>query len=155
VKRIVKGLAYDTDASTLIAKSEYPDANNADHFVYGSLYRTRGGAFFEHQFVVSKNGDGEEVSTNHFVPMSLSEAQRWVTEGDVELIDEDFLDVPEATAEAAAVEATATIYLRAPVALKRRIDEAAVAKGVSVNAYMLGIAEASLEPSMVWPSRKK
>jgi hypothetical protein len=51
------------------------------------------------------------------------------------------LDAPEATAEA---EATANIYLRAPVALKARFEEAARRKGVSVNAFMLAAGEASL-----------
>ena len=74
--------------------------------------------------------------------MSESAAHKWVLDGDVELVDDSFVDVPEATAET--VEASATIYLRAPASLKRRVDEAAAAAGLSVNAYMLRCGESCL-----------
>ena len=140
MKRIVNGLAYDTNKSTEIARSEYE--TDSGGMVYATLYQTAGRAFFEHRNICSKNDDGEEVNTNHFLPMSESEAHKWVNEGDVELVDELFIDPPEATAETA--EASATIYLRAPASLKRRVDEAAAAAGLSINAYMLRCAEACL-----------
>ena len=50
-------------------------------------------------------------------------------------------DPPEAEAEA---EAGATIYIRVPAALKRRVDEAAKAEGVSGNLWAMRCIERCL-----------
>jgi predicted HicB family RNase H-like nuclease len=141
MKRIVNGLAYDTVTSDPIARAEYEiEDGGIECTCYGTLYRTPGGAFFEHREIVV--GDDDGGTTKHrFEPMSAAAAQKWVHEGDVELIDNTFINPPEATAE---TEATATIYLRVPASLKRRVDEAAMGAGLSINAYMLRCTETCL-----------
>jgi HicB family len=136
MKRIVNGLAYDTDKSDLIARADYAvDVGGEERMCYATLYRTRGGAFYEYQRISEgEDEDGQETFRLAIVPMTASAAQRWVLDGDVELIDEAFVDVPEATAES---EASVTMYVRAPASLKRKVEEAAAAEGLSLNAYVL------------------
>jgi predicted HicB family RNase H-like nuclease len=143
MKRIVNGLAYDTDKSATIARSEYEtEAGGEERMCYATLYRTSGGAFFEHQQISEgEDEDGQETFRHQFVPMSASAAQKWILEGDVELIDDSFVDIPEATSETAA---SATMYVRAPASLKRRVEEAAAADGMSLNAYVLRRLEQGL-----------
>jgi hypothetical protein len=140
MKRIVNGLAYDTVTSTLIARADYDtEVGGENRMCYAGLYRTPGGAFFEHQQISDgENEDGRETFRYSVVPMSASAAQKWVLDGDVELLDESFVDIPEATAE---TEASATIYLRAPASLKRRVEASAAAAGLSLNAYALRLFE--------------
>jgi predicted HicB family RNase H-like nuclease len=144
MKRVVNGLAYDTASSTVIARAEYEtEVGRENRMCYATLYRTPGGAFFEHQQISDgENEDGREIFRHSFVPMSASAAQKWVLEGDVELIDDSFVDPPEATAE---TEASATIYLRAPASLKRKVEAAAAADGLSLNAYALRLFEEAEE----------
>jgi hypothetical protein len=143
MKRIVNGLAYDTDKSDLIARADYEmDVGGEDRMCYASLYRTRGGAFFEYQRISEgEDEDGQETFRFAVLPMSASAAQKWVLDGDVELIDETFIDVPEATS---ATEVSVTMYVRAPASLKRRVEEAAATDGLSLNAYVLGRLEQAL-----------
>ena len=144
MKRIVNGLAYDTAKSAMIARAEYEtEVGGEERMCYAILYRTLGGAFFEHQQISEgEDEDGQETFRHSVVPMSASAAQKWVLEGDVELIDKSFVDIPEATSE---IEASATIYLRAPASLKRRVEASAAANGLSLNAYALRLFEEAEE----------
>src|SRR5688572_18178340 len=130
MKRIVNGVTYNTDTSSMLARWEWEEADY-NHVVteFGTdvLYQTRGGAFFLHKEKTKR--EWNEVEREHvervrheFVPLSPEEASKWLMEGDVEVINNPFDDPPEAKAEA---EPGATLYIRVPGALKRRVDEAA------------------------------
>jgi hypothetical protein len=54
--------------------------------------------------------------------MSVDAAQKWMMEGEVEVIDNPFEDPPEAAEE---VETGSTVYVRVPPSLKRSIDQEA------------------------------
>ena len=140
MKRIVNGLGYDTDTSDVIAKAEYDCWDDGTVATYGTLYRTPSGAFFEVLEIGTKDEDGEANYRSQFGPLSAAAAHKWLSKGQVELIDTSFAEVPEATAWEA--EPNATIYVRAPASLKRRVDEAAAKAHMSLNAYMCAAAEA-------------
>ena len=142
MKRVINGLAYDIDKSVLVARTVL-DANELEGGVcFANLYRTPGGAFFSQERIHGKDRDGEAAHLNRFIPLTASEAQEWVLKGDVELVDNSFISAPEATAETAEADVSATIYVRAPVSLKRRVEKAAAEQMMSVNAYMCAAAEA-------------
>jgi hypothetical protein len=147
MKRVVNGLVYDIDKSVLVARKVL-DANELEGGVaFASLYRTPGGAFFSQERISGKNrDDGESFKYERYIPLTASEAQEWVLKGDVELVDDSFIGPPEATAETTAEgfspEVSATIYVRAPASLKRRVEKAAAEAHMSVNAYMCAAAEA-------------
>ena len=139
MKRIIKGVAYNTDTSTAIATSQASD-DDADGITIKrmewTLYLTRGGAFFLHQREDEQHRDDDGGSTwireDQFFPMLRNEAQAWVMEGQVEIYHDVFGEVPEAAAEE---KPEATIYIRVPEPLKRQIDGLAKEAGQSVNAW--------------------
>ena len=146
MKRIVDGLTYNTDTSTLLAKAEWElddqwsPYNGAE--CEGELYQTRGGAFFLVTTIHTKDADGEPRDKVEFAPMTAERAQAWLLEGDVEVYRNPFDDPPEAEAEA---ETGATIYIRVPAALKRDADEAAREAKLSGNSWALRCVERCLE----------
>jgi len=146
MKRIVDGLTYNTDTSTLLAKAEW-EFNNQFSPYYGAecggqLYQTRGGAFFLVTTIHVKDDDGELRDKVEFAAMTAERAQAWLLEGDVEVYRNPFEDPPEAAAEA---EGGATIYIRVPAALKRDVDEAARKAEVSGNVWAMRCVEHCLE----------
>ena len=64
---------------------------------------------------------------------------------DVELMDDSFINVPEAVAKAEE-EAGATIYVRTNQTLKRQAELAAKEAGLSLNAYVIRCLEAGVAP---------
>jgi hypothetical protein len=111
------------------------------------LYQTRGGAFFLHKEKTINEWDEEEREhrrreRHEFVPLSPESAHKWMLEGDVEVVHNPFDDPPEATAEA---EPGATIYIRVPAALKRRVDEAVQESKLSGNVWAMRCVEQCLE----------
>jgi hypothetical protein len=146
VKRIVDGLTYNTDTSTLLAKAEWQlddqwsPYNGAE--CEGELYQTRGGAFFLVTTIHTKDADGEPRDKVEFAPMTAERAHEWLLEGDVEVYRNPFEDPPEAAAEA---ESGATIYIRVPASLKRDVDEAARGAKVSGNVWAMRCVERCLE----------
>jgi hypothetical protein len=148
VKRIVDGVTYNTDTSTILARAEWEDDGRwgvAKQYE-GTLYQTRGGAFFLHisSTVERKNPDGEweEKTKDEFEPLTPEDANEWMQKGDTEIIHNPFDDPPEATAEA---EPGATIYIRVPNSLKQRVDEAANKQGLSSNAWVMRCVEKCLQ----------
>jgi hypothetical protein len=142
MKRIVNGMAYDTDTSDVIAKAEYDCWADGTVASEGTLYRTPRGAFFE---VLEFDTKDEDHKVDHrsqvkFGPLSAAAARKWLSKGQVELIDTSFAEVPDADPFASGH--SATIYVRAPVALKRRVEEAAAKAHMTLNAYMCAAAEA-------------
>ena len=143
MKRIIDGVTYNIDTSTRIGLSTYEtEYNHEDRMCDATLYQTRGGAFFVHQCItIGKDENGEDVTRDRFVAMSAAEAEQWFNTGEVEVYFNPFGEPPEAEAEAVP---GATLYVRVPALLKRRVEEAATAAGLSLNAYMLRCAEACL-----------
>jgi predicted HicB family RNase H-like nuclease len=141
MKRIIDGVTYNTDTSTRLARSEYETAyNHEDRHCEGDLYQTRGGAFFvwETIYLDGVDDDGEPRTRDRFVALSAKEAEKWIMTGDVEVFHNPFGEPPEAEAEA---EPGATIYLRVPAALKKRVDAAAANANLSGNAWAIRCLE--------------
>jgi hypothetical protein len=148
-KRIIKGQTYNTDTATLIARAE-------EDFVFTSgevhaevkVYQTRGGAFFLHTISQGprkdRNGNEQlDVLENRFEPMKRKEVEDWVQNAgymdyEIELLSPTIGDPPEATGEAVPA---ASLYIRVPTSLKVRIEEAAEANNLSVNAWAMRCME--------------
>jgi hypothetical protein len=145
MKRIIDGVAYNTDTSTHIATSEYDTKyNHEDRPCEAYLYQTRGGAFFVWESIDTGrvNDVGEPMTVDRFDALSREDAEEWMRTGVVEVHGKDpFGERPEAVAE---VEPGATIYVRLPALLKRRVEEAANAANQSVNAYAMHCLERCL-----------
>ncbi len=145
MKRIVNGLAYDTDKSTVIAKAEYDwDPDNGVTATEGTLYRTAGGAFFEVIEIKTEDENGVTNYKSQLGPLSEVAAYKWLEIGQVELIDDSFAEVAEATEEN--VETTATIYVRTTPTLKRQVEFCSKNAGLSVNAYVIRCLAAGVAP---------
>lgn len=139
MKRIIEGVTYNTDTSTLIAFGSW--RNSAGNSVDSMLYQTRGGAFFREDR--ERTGRGEFDYDASCVPLSEEQAREWVMKGQVDLVDaEVFGEPPEAEAER---EPSATIYVRVPIALKDRIEGAAETDTLSVNSWMIRCSERCME----------
>jgi len=145
MKRIIGGVAYNTETSTEIAKHEFELTEDGEDAGFEILYQTRGGAFFLHSLKRTRIRDEADPSitrareANSFMPMSRDEAQDWIMTGDVEVFSDIFGDPPEAAEE---LSPESTIYVRVPTSLKDRIEAKAKAAGQSVNAWALRCLEA-------------
>lgn len=144
MKRIINGLTYNTETSTRVAQSEWLDHDDNSE-VTGVLYQTRGGAFFVHHVsrseVKNRHGEWDVRIRNDITPLTAERAHAWMMD-DAEVFTNPFEDPPEAAAE---MEAAATLYVRVPTALKRRVDAAADAQGVSANAWAMRCIERCLD----------
>ena len=151
MKRIMDGVTYNTDTSTLIAQVATPIdgkwLNPDDGIEYDyldKLYQTRGGAFFLHLNLegVQHNQEEGEWQTKRldtFTPKTHEEATAWLHETDnVEIFSDVLGEPPEATAEQ---EKGATIYIRVPASLKARVDRAALDQKLSSNAWAMRCIE--------------
>lgn len=145
IKRIIEGVAYNTGTSTKVARSEYDQTSEGGPRGEQTLYQTRGGVFFLHNFEVSqhkdRHGEWQERESNHFEVMTRDEAQKWVLNaGQVELLSDAFGEPPEATAGDMGAW-NATIYARVPIMLKGRVEASAKAAGLSVNSFVMRCLE--------------
>ncbi|MGY8682675.1 hypothetical protein Q2941_33590 [Bradyrhizobium sp. UFLA05-153] len=148
MKRIVNGVTYNTETSRVLARSIWTDAD--DNKVTSELFQTRGGAFFiVHSW--SEQVWNERIRINEtrdqfeFEPMSAEQAQAWILEGEVEVVDDSpFGDPPEAKAE---TEPGSTVYVRVPSSLKRTIDQEAGKAKLSTNAWAMKCMERCLSDS--------
>jgi predicted HicB family RNase H-like nuclease len=146
MKRIINGATYNTDASVRLARSEWED----DGQVTGTLYQTRGGAFFVVEEFTNKQwceGEGRYTSEPkyHFQTLSREDANEWLLEGEVEIFHNPFEDMPEAAADD---HDGATLYVRVPASLKRSADEAAREVKVSTNAWAMRCIERCLDKDL-------
>ncbi|MDA9465347.1 hypothetical protein [Bradyrhizobium sp. CCBAU 53415] len=144
MKRIVNGVTYNTETSTALAESRW---EGDDDERFGTLYQTRGGAYFVDVEVTAQVWNQraaamEQKVTHVFEPLSPEQAHQWMLEGEVEVFHNPFEDPPEASAEA---EPAATIYIRVPASLKQRVDEAARGAKLSGNAWAMRCIERCLE----------
>lgn len=146
MKRIIDGVAYNTETATRIAVAQVHEPESGmrpEETKDYILYQTRGGAFFIriHTETTRKNLRTEEwdaVIREEFEPMTREQAEKWILEGEVELLNDVFGEPPEAAAEATP---SATIYLRVPLALKAQIEAAAKEDELSVNSWAMRCVE--------------
>lgn len=147
MKRIIDGVTYNTDTSTLLAKSAYStEYNHVEYPCEGRLYQTRGGAFFVHEIVdfgYDQDRD-EHITKDRAEAFSAAEAQKWIMSGDTEVFHNPFEDPPEAEAES---EPSATIYVRVPASLKHRLEQSAKAEKLSGNSWAIRCIERCLTPA--------
>lgn len=144
MKRIVDGVTYNTDTSTMVALFDRPASDRDPTSKTGTLYQTRGGAFFVHwceEWHYQEVGEWVSKTTDSFEVMTYDEAHKWVLDGDVEIFSGVFPDPPEATAEE---KPGATIYIRVPQSLKARIDSASDEAKLSINAWSMRCVEKCL-----------
>jgi hypothetical protein len=146
MKTVIDGKTYNTDTSTTVASYSYEDGDGYD--TEAVVYLNRGGAYFAvHTWDVTtgdvRRGEERETKTKTFVEvLSRAEIDRLVATENLTVHNERALTLPpEATAED---EASATIFVRVPEALKAKVDEAASTAGVSINAWALRCFEACL-----------
>src|SRR5262249_15270257 len=152
VKRIVDSVTYDTETATPLAQSTWERGGVE---VTGVLYQTCVGAFFVHEFWTKKIwierlSQAEKRDYNEFIPLSATEAQAWITEGEVEVIASPFKDPPEVAAEP---DLCATIFIRVPASLKQRVDKAAEVAKLSGNVWAMKCVERCLDPRNVLGKR--
>jgi predicted HicB family RNase H-like nuclease len=146
MKRIVNGVTYNTDTSTLLAECAWDNGDEGNGV--DRLYQTRGGAFFVDEEVTTtvwvEREHAHQARTIHtFVPKSAEDAHKWLLEYDnLEILHNPFDDPPEAEAEASP---GATLYIRMPSALKKRVDDAAKAANVSGNVWAMRCLERCLD----------
>jgi predicted HicB family RNase H-like nuclease len=138
------------ETSTLIAQRPWTSIDKNTR-VWEGLYITRGGAFFTYrdterdQVWNERVGQVEEnVVEFSFMPKSREQAQEWMLTGEVEVLHNLFEEPPEAVAE---TETGATLYLRMPATLKRKIDDVAKADDVSANVWAVRCLERYLQAS--------
>jgi len=144
MKRLFNGVTLNTKTSTVLARLERGD--DTESFV-GVLYQTRGGAFFvnevETKQIWSPRHEAHlehESGTNY--PVSPDEALKWIMQGGVEVFHNPFDDPPKATAKS---EPGATIYVRVPASLKKRVDNAAREAKLSSNVWVMQCIEQRLD----------
>jgi predicted HicB family RNase H-like nuclease len=156
MKRIIGGVTYNIYTSSIVARWE-GENRATGHDISSILYQTQGGAFFVHDhetWAVNRDGEWEERERDTFHPMSREEAHKWILVDQVEILAKGIFDEPpEAEAETTA---SATIYLRVPVALKQRIEAAAAKAEQSVNVWaMRCLEQCSSTPAKEQPSPRK
>ena len=151
MKRVVDGVAYNTATSTRLAEKEWneQDERGRNANVEATLYQTQKGAFFVHKRTFTEwwdhdAGEAEQRTRDECIPMMADEASGWLLRGVVNISHNPFGELPEAAAEA---EPGATLYLRVPASLKRRVEGAAKFESLSGNAWMMRCLERCLEQS--------
>ena len=146
MKRIIDGVTYNTDTSTLIAmvQGKWEKDDGIEYDFIDRLYQTRGGAFFVHENLEGgyRDPEADEWRTkvsDAFTAKTHEEAAAWLHEtNNVEIFSDVLGEPPEATAEQ---EKGATIYIRVPASLKARVDRAALDQKLSSNAWAMRCIE--------------
>ena len=158
MKKIIDGVTYNTETSTLIATKEWRETEDWESGLQwelakrGELYQTRSGTLFTVSTLVwaAMSGDmpedvrGERAKPR-FAALTHEQAQEWILglgwerQVEVELLDEQALKHPPEPGEGADTEAT--LYIRLPRALKDRIEARAKISGSSVNAWAMRCLE--------------
>lgn len=120
MKRIIDGQTYNTDTATQVFFESADDPSMA----WWALYQTRHGAFFK----VLVDHDGE---TTTFTPLSDADAQAVLEKRANHLVEQYFGPFPEGGA------AERRLTIRVPGNLAERMEAAASAKSLSLNAYAM------------------
>ncbi len=89
MKRIIDGVTYNTDTSTLIAQVEgkWTKNDGIEYDYLEQLYQTRGGAFFVHEHLEGTyhdqaEGEWRTKKLDAFTPNTHEEATAWLNETD-------------------------------------------------------------------------
>ena len=153
MKRIIDGVTYNTDTSARLASSDYETFyNHENRPCEGTLYQTRGGAFFIWETIeLGLDRSGAVITRDRFKALSAKEAEDWIMTGNVEIVHNPFGEPPEAEAESAPA---ATLYVRVPSIVKRQVEQAAKEAKLSVNSFMLRCAENCLNDRAPEPLHK-
>jgi hypothetical protein len=129
MKQIVDGKLYDTETAKMVAKWFWGSENGQGD---KTLYINKNGAFF----VMDEDAPeyDEHVVEPRLRPHTREQVQNLLLHAEkLEVFDQDLLPLPpEATPED--IEPTATIYLRVPMSLKRRVEDAALRSGHTITA---------------------
>jgi hypothetical protein len=141
MKRIIKGKTYDTDTATPVARSAYEADDKS--WVTETLFMTKGGAFF------SVTQDGSVPDRPEFALLTREQAEQWVNNNGqpVELLSDIFGEPEEATADDGPTPELVAVYVRMPETLKRRVERGAKHENMSVNAWMVQMADAAAPKS--------
>src|ERR1700730_2183305 len=126
MKKIIDGVTYNTETSTMLAVSKWRDERRNSNNE-ATLYLTRLGAYFLDVATTGYRREQyedtyvwvEKEPTHDFEPMTADDAEKWLMNSKAEIYHNPFGDPPEAAAETTP---TASIYLRIPTTLKERID---------------------------------
>ncbi len=158
MKRIIKGVTYNTDTGTKLAESSSSEGfevggdpeNYHERINTVTLYQTRGGAYFhteEFFNVKDPHGDGYEEygRGSALYPIETDDAHNFIVSnsGEVDVFHNPFGDPPEAEGDHKP-QTEATIYARVPASLKARIEEAADSVDLSMNSYVIRCLEKCL-----------
>jgi hypothetical protein len=146
MKRIIDGVTYNTETATVVAEGSSEDENRGVASET-TLYQTRTGVFFSVEQIESTWHDQNRGEWR------TRKATEWEVVGDTAkaveaceqlglVIVRNFGDLPP---EPEAGESAATVYMRAPPALKTALEARAKADGVSLNILMLRCAEECLK----------
>ncbi len=146
MKRIIDGKTYNTETAT---KAAYSRRNEDLEYQDEFLYVTRGGAFFLHIF--------DQMDENGYIRvLTKNDAHGWIMSGEVEIYTDVFGEPPEVEA-AGSGKPEATIYVRVPEPLKRRIDAEAKETSQSINAWAMRCLERCLrtDQAAAQPSKEE
>lgn len=139
MKRIIDGVTYNTDTSTVVARYSYDDDQGQRNDV--TIYKTRGGAFFEVFLWNEFDREWQEYNKKvYFQAISRDYLDQLVQRRDnLEIIDNSVLaDPPEAEATA---NPERSMLIRVPASLGDRVTEAAKLAGLSMNSWTIRCLE--------------
>ena len=126
MKRIIKGITYNTDTATRVTGGDNQPWSDA----WWGLYQTRHGAFFE---VVVGHHDEETIT-----PLDDAKAHAILERRANHLVEQYFGPMPEYGA------AERRLTIRIPGNLADRMEDAAKSKGLSLNSYAMRCFEQSV-----------
>jgi hypothetical protein len=140
MKRIIGGQSYNTETSTevFVHESRHPSEG------WLGLYQTRAGAFFKIDLLGKKHDNIDFLMENldgkvaiEVKGISHIEARKLTEKYASHLVAQYFDAIGGGTAER-------RLTVRLPVNLARRVEEAALAKQVSVNTYAMRALESAV-----------
>ncbi len=137
MRRIINGECYDTETSTLIAEAKHGISSDADQYSE-ALYCNKNGVFFlaseggVESFYASLFRDGKSAPGWDIIPVTASEARRWLEDQDyLEEIERLFGEQPEAG------EGLAMLHVAIPQKLQNQLEDIAHMTGESQDALVI------------------
>ena len=128
MRRIIKGVAYDTETGDFIVER---GGDETDEWVH-RLYRTRYGAYFLYEAGPEPGEQPDEYDPAEFItPMSDRKAKKWLKLNANGLVEKYFGEMPEAGA------AERRFTLRLPNNLAARLEEIAQSKDLTLTRYVV------------------
>ena len=121
MKRIIKGVTYNTETATCVAEGEPADPSD---LAWWAMYQTRHGALF----MVTVDHDGEDMRIS---PYEDDAAQAFLEKHANHALEAAFGPFPEAGA------AERRLTIRIPTNLALRMEAIARTKELSLNSYAM------------------